>query len=74
MLVSKVYKKEILDVSVKRGPEIDSDHYLVVTKLIFKIEIIENQKLNKTSKNWYETNKIFKLPIPETATRYRNSV
>lgn len=73
-LINRTNRKEIMDVKVKRGPEIDSDHYLVVAKARLVTErqgsYIEKTQPGKVNK----VIKTYKLQETETANQFRENV
>lgn len=72
-LVNRTYRNEIRDVKVRRGPEIYSDHYLVVAKVRLGIESQENHK-RIYHKKVNETIKTYKLQETEIANKFSDDI
>lgn len=67
-------RRSLSDVRVRRGPEINSDHYLVTAKLNSNISGSEKLRCYKARKNRKEVIKSYKLNIPEMAELFREKV
>lgn len=75
ILINKTDRTLIDDVKARRGPEIYSDHYMVVAKINKKLYIPnKNEKRNVEHKKQYKTIKIYKLRDAETRGIYRQKV
>lgn len=74
VLINRSNKKEILDVRAKRGPEINSDHYLVTTKLKIKINKNQNMKTKRKIQKSKKVIKNYKLLEEVTAKKYRDTM
>lgn len=66
-------RRDVLDVRVRRGPEIYSDHYLLVAKMRKKPEEHRSTEDNKKL-IYYETIKAYKLRDREYALKYKEEV
>lgn len=72
ILVENAKRKSILDTKVQRGPEIGSDHYMVIAKIRRITE--EKQKTNRENEKEHETIKTYKLRLPEISEKYGGRV
>uniref|UniRef100_A0A1Y1M0F5 Reverse transcriptase domain-containing protein n=2 Tax=Photinus pyralis TaxID=7054 RepID=A0A1Y1M0F5_PHOPY len=74
ILINREYRKEIIDVKVKRGPEIYSDHYLVVAKSRLDTEMQTNcvEKTHLTKVN--EAIRTYKLQEPEIFIKFTEEI
>lgn len=72
ILVEEDNRQIVLDTKVRRGPEIDSDHYLVITKLREELEEKNEHKRDKVIE--YESIRTYKLLEQESAIRYKNTL
>lgn len=73
IIVEKTQKKNIMDTRVYRGPEANSDHYMLAAKVkIRKTETSKNIKV--CQRNHYEKVRTYKLSITEIAQKYRQEV
>ncbi|XP_031358768.1 uncharacterized protein LOC116182371 [Photinus pyralis] len=74
ILINREYRKEIIDVKVKRGPEIYSDHYLVVAKSRLATEMQTNcvEKSHLTKVN--EAIRTYKLQEPEIFMKFTEEI
>lgn len=73
VLISRHNRKEVLNVRVRRGPEIYSDHYLVEAKLQIKKEV-PNQSRQNTKLQKSEAIKAYKLRTPEVGNIYKTII
>lgn len=72
ILINRPFRKGIVDVKVRRGSEIYSDHYLIVAKVRLRTQKKENLKTmrqKETKDN--EIIKAYKLQESETAKKFR---
>nr|CAH7747709.1 unnamed protein product [Callosobruchus chinensis] len=74
VLISRNFRKDVLDVRVKRGPEIGSDHYMLAAKL----KLHKRKNLNTTNmiqdSKYLKKIKTYKLLDKDVAERYKRSV
>lgn len=70
ILIERNKLRMLNDVRVKRGPEIYSDHFLVVGKVKVQVEI----RNGKQEDSRYEKIKSYKLKEEEIATQYQEKV
>lgn len=76
VLINRNSRREIRDVRVIRGPEINSDHYLLKAKTTISCQRVGNNK-NKVelrNNNSKETIKNYRLMIREVADKYTKKV
>nr|CAH7736536.1 unnamed protein product [Callosobruchus chinensis] len=74
VLISRNFRKDVLDVRVKRGPEIGSDHYMLAAKLkLHKRKNFNTTNMIQDSK-YLKKIKTYKLLDKDVAERYRKSV
>lgn len=73
VIASRNLRQAIQNVRVRRGPEINSDHYMVIarTKIGLDRVVTKNELQNNTSR---EVIKSYKLNNKEVAERYRSRV
>lgn len=72
VLVEAENRKQIIDTRVRRGPEINSDHYLVVTSLKKRMEIDNNANTEKAIH--YETIRSYKLTNEKIKKKFEEMV
>lgn len=74
IMTQKENRKIIKDVKVKRGPEIGSDHYLVVAK-VKALNIYDNKKeIDKGRGIAFETIRTYRLKEEKVATKYEKQI
>lgn len=74
VLINRSCRKEILDVKVRRGPEIYSDHYLVVAKVRIDTERQENGKAKTHFDKANEAIKTYKLQETVIANKFKEVI
>lgn len=72
ILVENKNRKIVMDTKVKRGPEIGSDHYVVIAKIREENGMRENRK-NGKGKTTTETIKSYKLRNKHIARKYEEN-
>lgn len=70
ILVEEKDRKLVIDTKVRRGPEIGSDHYMVVSKIRDSNNIDERQNTVLKNKIKFETIRAYKLQNEETSKKY----
>lgn len=73
ILTERNNRKDVLDVRVRRGPEIYTDHYLLGAK-IKKNTTTQENKRDSNEDMMYETIKVYKLRNKDTAFRYTGEI
>lgn len=73
ILINQRYKKEVKDIRVRRGPEIYTDHYLVMAKICISESKKERGIKSKKQKS-KEVIRNYKLRQTEIATRYKKKI
>ena len=74
IMINKKYRKEVKDTRVRRGPEIYSDHYLVLTKIRTEEIVHDRKQVNSGTGVMREIIKVYKLRNKEVAEAYRVKV
>lgn len=75
ILIEKNNRSAVMDTKVRRGPEIGSDHYLLITKIREKNENKENTNtLKQENVIQYETIRSFKLTNKAIAKQYETEI
>lgn len=74
IMTERTSRNTVIDTRVKRGPEIGSDHYLVVAKIRDQLEIKDKSDDKNTRKVVeFETIRTYKLQNEEVAEKYKNT-
>lgn len=77
ILISGKYRKEVVDVRVKREAEIYSDHYLVSVKMKLHLKQGERHETKRQEAPTNNTNKViksYKLQETETAHTFKKEI
>ena len=71
VIVNRNYRNEVTDTRVRRGPEIYSDHFLVLSKLRIKGIVNKSSRKGSKAKVVKEVIKVYRLRNKEIAEIYR---
>lgn len=74
ILVNKNNRKIVIDTKVRRGPEIGSDHYVVISTIQEKDQNKVQQNTHTGKESQRETLRTYKLRSKGTAERYQKTI